>query len=92
MTFDNTERRSEARRTYRAPINFILKGNEDRMLKGVVNNISMSGLGIYSFESLSEGQEIIVKSLLPGRHIVYTIRWCRELAEGFYEAGLRMVE
>jgi hypothetical protein len=86
------ERRSEHRRTYRAPINFILKGTEDRLLRGVVINISMSGLGIYLFEPLSTGQEIVLKSLLPGRHVVYTICWCKQIADGFYQAGMRMVE
>jgi hypothetical protein len=94
MPFDGMEKRSEPRRSYHAPINFILKEkeNENRMLKGVVSNISMSGLGMYSFSPLNVGQVIIVKSLLPGRHIEYGVRWCRELVADFYEVGLKMVD
>jgi hypothetical protein len=91
MPFDGIEKRSEPRRSYHAPINFILKEKENRMLKGVVSNISVSGLGMYSFSPLNVGQVIIVKSLLPGRHIEYGVRWCRELVADFYEVGLKMV-
>jgi hypothetical protein len=92
MSYDGVERRSEPRRTYHAPINFVLKGKEDRMLKGVVNNISISGMGMYSFSPLNKEQVIIMKSLLPGKHIEYAVKWCRQLVEDFYEVGLRMIE
>lgn len=92
MPFEGIEKRSEPRRSYHAPINFILKEKGDRMLKGVVSNISMSGLGMYSFSQLNVGQVIIVQSLLPGRHIEYGVRWCRELVADFFEVGLRMTE
>ncbi len=57
-----------------------------------MNNISISGMGIFSFDYLSEGQEIILRSTLPGSHIVYAVRWCSKLADDFYTVGLRMVE
>jgi len=86
------ERRSEPRRTYHMPFKFTLKGREDDVLRGAVNNISTSGIGMYSFQPLSEGQEIMVKSLLPGKHTAYTVRWSRQLAEDFFEVGLKMIE
>ncbi len=92
MPYGGPERRSEPRRTYHNPIKFIVKGKEDKMLTGAVNNISMSGMGMYSFVPLSEGEEIIVKSTLPGKHIEYAVRWSAQLAEDFYEVGLKMIE
>lgn len=86
------DRRAEPRRTYHAPIRFVLKGKEHRLLRGVVTNISLSGTGIYSFDHLSEGQEIVVKSTLPGSHVAYAVRWSNKLADDFYIVGLRMVE
>ena len=92
MPFDGIEKRSEPRRKYYMPIRFTLKGQEDEVFRGAVNNISMSGIGMFSFQPLSEGQEIVVKSILPGKHIAYAVRWSRQLEEDFYEAGLRMIE
>jgi hypothetical protein len=86
------ERRSEPRRTYHSPMNFSLKGQEDAILPGVVNDISMSGMGIYSFVPLSEGQVITVKNVLPGDHIRYVVRWSMQIVDDFYEAGLKMVQ
>ena len=92
VPFNDIERRSEPRRTYHLPIKFTLKGQEDEVFRGAVNNISMSGIGMFSFQPLSEGQEIIVKSSLPGKHIAYAVRWSKKLVEDFYEVGLKMIE
>lgn len=92
VPFDGIERRSEPRQTYHTPIKFILKGQGDEVLRGAVNNISMSGIGMFSFQPLSEGQQIIVKSILPGKHIAYLVRWSRQLVEDFYEVGLKTIE
>lgn len=56
VPFDGIDERSEPRRTYHSPIKFTLKGKEDEVFGGAAKNISMWGIGMFSFQPLSEGQ------------------------------------
>lgn len=92
MSREDNRGRSEPRVTFFSPIQFVTREEPGRFLKGVVNNISQSGMGIYSFDSLSEGQEIVVASTLPNAHNEYTVRWSRKLMDDFFMAGLRSAD
>jgi hypothetical protein len=81
------ERRSEPRRTYNEPIRFIVTGREDRILRGVVSNTSLSGMGIYSFDHVSVGEEIIVSYALLRRQATCVIRWNKKTGGRFLRRG-----
>ena len=89
MSLGTFERRSEPREKYYSPIEFSLKSEPDRTIRGIGTNVSKSGLGIFSYAPLYEGQEIIVKGGLPNTRVEYAVRWSSELMENFFRAGLR---
>ncbi len=76
--FNTMERRREIRRETRyneSPVEFSLSDAADKTVKGVILNISDSGLCIKSSIALKRGQEITVMSSLPIQHKTYTARW-----------------
>ncbi len=56
--------------------------------KGIIVDISDSGLGLFAFAPLSVGQEITIKRGLPHSHSRGFVRWCKELDENIYRVGL----
>lgn len=92
MFLGGSEKRREPRQQFFSPVEFILKSEPERILEGVRTNISKSGLGIFSYVPLNEGQEIIFKSSLPVRRSEYTVRWSEKLLEDFFTVGLRIME
>lgn len=90
MPLDGTERRSEPRHPYFSSIEFsILPENAEETVIGTTINISNSGLGMYSYVPLSEGQEITIVSAFPSNHRTYTVRWVNKLLEDFFMVGLQ---
>jgi hypothetical protein len=73
--FNTIETRRETRYKSVSPVEFVLGDAADKAVKGVILNISDSGLCINSSIPLNRGQEIIIKSSLPARHKTYTVRW-----------------
>jgi hypothetical protein len=73
--FNAMKSRREARYKFVSTVEFVLSDAADKTVKGVILNISDSGLCIKSSIPLKRGQEIIIKSSLPIRHKTYTARW-----------------
>jgi hypothetical protein len=73
--FDNIERRRQIRHKFLSSVEFVLNDAGDRIMKGVLLNISDSGLCMYSYVPLGKGQKIIIKSSLPIRHQAFTVQW-----------------
>lgn len=73
--FNTVEARSEIRYEFVSPVDFVLSDAADKTVKGVILNISDSGLRIKSSITLKSEQKIIIKSSLPIRHKTYTARW-----------------
>jgi hypothetical protein len=73
--FDIAETRRETRYKFVSPLEFVLSDAADKTVKGVILNISDSGLCIKSSITLKRGQQIIIKSSLPIRHTTFTARW-----------------
>ncbi|MCL5022616.1 MAG: PilZ domain-containing protein [Nitrospirae bacterium] len=92
MVYSGGEKRSEPRRTYYASVQYALAGAEERILKGTVINISLSGMGMFCYNPLSEGQEIIVRNISPRSHFCYQVQWSQKLGEDFFLVGLKMKE
>jgi len=69
------ETRRETRHAFESPVEFVLSDAADKTVKGVILNISDSGLCIKSSITLKREQKIIIKSSLPIQHKTYTARW-----------------
>lgn len=92
MSLEEFENRSETREHFYSPVEFVLKSEPERTIKGIATNISRSGLGIFSYAPLNEGHEIIVRSTLPVAQFAYTIRWSKMIMEDFFIVGLMVIE
>ena len=94
VDFDGIERRKEPRHLHYSSVKFKSPrdGNDDELLDGTVINISSSGLCIYSFVPLSEGQKITIMDDLPTKHRNFTVRWSNKWLEDFFVAGLEAIE
>jgi hypothetical protein len=73
--FNSVETRRETRYKFESPVEFVLSDAADKTVKGVILNISNSGLCIKSYIPLKVEQKIIIKSPLPILHETYTARW-----------------
>ncbi|MBF0329173.1 MAG: PilZ domain-containing protein [Nitrospirae bacterium] len=59
--------------------------------KGVVKNVSNSGLCIYLSGLVDEGKSISINSVLPISCGKAVVRWVKQIETGFYMAGLGCV-
>src|SRR5208282_27846 len=72
---NTVEARRETRCEFESPVEFVLSDAADKTVKGVILNISDSGLCLKSSITLKREQKIIIKSSLPIQHKTYTARW-----------------
>ncbi|MFI5296220.1 MAG: hypothetical protein ACHQ0Y_14500 [Thermodesulfovibrionales bacterium] len=73
--FNTVETRRETRYKFVSPVEFVLSEAADKTVKGVILNISDSGLCIKSSITLKREQKIMIKRSPPIRHKTYTARW-----------------
>ena len=86
-------RRKGERYDFPATIEYVLdQPNASEVLKGVVINISASGLAAYVFSPLPEGQKIIITSALPLDTRTATVLWIEKKDESFFLTGLKFVD
>lgn len=52
----------------------------------------MLGLGITSYAELRQGQEIVIKSIVPTSYREYVVRWAIRVREDLFSVGLRAIE
>ena len=67
-------------------------GPDSGQHKGVIINISKSGICLYMYETHGKGQTITIKSNLPVEPRTAAIRWVKEVSDGFYQTGLQFVQ
>jgi hypothetical protein len=60
--------------------------------KGIANNLSSTGLGMYIFDLLPKGQQITIKTTLPVDSRKATICWIKKEDDNFYRSGLQFSE
>ena len=60
----------------------------DTVLKGVIKNYSCDGLCLITRQSLEDGQEIIVNSIVVPSSKKATVRWQRYIGNDTYKVGL----
>ncbi|HUI67388.1 MAG TPA: PilZ domain-containing protein [Nitrospirota bacterium] len=90
MSAAKTEKRRERRYSFHSTIDYLLlRGSAAEVHKGVTIDISDTGLGLYLFDPLPEGQTIIIQNALPAGGRAATICWIKKEREDFYKSGLR---
>ena len=93
MPYNNINRRIYQRYDFCSKIDYMITpGDTQEIFKGVTVNISHSGLRLYVFMSLHEGQGISIKTELPEDIQTATIRWIKKSDGNLYEAGLQCSE
>ena len=86
---DSIERREHARYDFPHRIEYILNSEtSDEILKAVAINISKTGLCLYIFNPLGEGQKMVFKSTLPVPFRTASVRWIKKIEDNFYKIGL----
>ena len=85
---DFIEKRIESRRLVYYPTRFALNPENTSHWKGVIINISNSGLCIFSPNSLADGQEVIIKAPLPLLDERFVVCWSNKLLDDFFMVGL----
>jgi hypothetical protein len=90
MSAAKTEKRQEQRYAFPSTIDYILiHGSAAEVHKGVTIDVSQTGLGLYLFDPLPEGQTIFIKSPLPVGSRTATICWIKKESDDFYKSGLK---
>jgi hypothetical protein len=93
MSFEGDESRRQPRKAHTDNIEFCVNPTEiSATLHGTLIDISESGMCLYTFRPLFEGQNIIVKSPLPVPHQKAIVRWVKKYAEDLYRVGLMFIE
>ena len=89
MLSESTAQRSCKRNTYKANLEICLDSRpQDETLIAISSNISASGVCIYTFRPLREGQGVIFKSNLPVPHKRATVRWVKQYNRSIYKVGV----
>ena len=91
MSAEKGERRRDIRQPYPRVIEYSVTPASNENLKGVAVNISNSGLALYIFRHLMQGQEIHIRSFMPVDYRKASVRWVREIDEGILQAGFVFV-
>ncbi len=88
-----SEKRRFERYEFPLPIEFCV-GTEDAgtVERGVLVNISLTGMSAYFFSPLRPGQKITFKSTLPIDCRIATVQWIKEHDERFFLAGLKFTD
>lgn len=90
MFEDHTEKRKTKRYDITSSLEYVLDPRTpDEIHKGVLVNISTTGIGAYVFTPHTEGQRVVITSRLPVDYHSATIAWIKKEADDFYLAGLK---
>lgn len=85
--------RSRQRRTSSTFVEFRLSySKRAKIHTGAAVNISDSGMCIYAFDRLKEGDTIEIVKDTPVPNQKATVRWVKECCEDFYKIGITFVE
>lgn len=68
------------------------QSDDQAVHKGVTINLSSTGVGLYLFDLLPEGQQITIRTTLPIDSRTAAICWTRREDDNFYRSGLKFVE
>ncbi len=87
------EHRSDPRYAYPKTVEYTITSLDDSdTFKGVVVNISKTGICLYLYAIHAEGETITIKSGLPVQSRTAMVKWIKKVNEGFYKAGLEFIQ
>ena len=66
--------------------------NDDKIIRGVAMNISVSGVCLYIPQPLDKGQEITIKSVVYDCLQKATVCWSEKYDDNFYAVGCYLLE
>jgi hypothetical protein len=92
VSFDGVDTRRHPRQLYSDTIEFCLNPSRaGTKLHGITINISDSGIGLYVFAPVYEGQTVTIKTALPVPYQKATVIWVQKRAEELYRAGFKFI-
>lgn len=83
------DKRKERRTLLFTPIEFVADKEVDEILNGVIVNLSDSGMNIFSYVPLSEGQKITIIRPLHIPHQEFIVQWIHKYLDDFFMLGLK---
>ena len=93
MLHSGTEKRKCQRFDFPLPIEFKADvENNEKVYKGVVVDISLTGVGAYFFQPLEQGQNITFKNTLPVECGTATVLWTKKIDSRLYITGLKFLD
>ncbi len=84
-------RRMHIRYELEKEIQYVINDYTEQSFKGIVINISDSGIGLFVFEPLKKGQEINIQSDNKSLNRKGIVRRCREMGDNIYKVGLEFI-
>lgn len=91
--YKGVEKRSHPRRTCSNFVEFRFSSSKRAKIHtGSAVNISDSGMCVYAFNRLKEGDTIEIVNEIPVPHRKATVRWVKECCEDFYKIIITFVE
>jgi c-di-GMP-binding flagellar brake protein YcgR len=88
-----TEKRKTKRYDMTSSMEYVLTPRTSgEVHKGVLVNISKTGISAYVFSPHSEGQKIFITSRLPVDYQSAIIAWIKKKDDDFYLAGLKFTD
>jgi c-di-GMP-binding flagellar brake protein YcgR len=87
----HTQRRIDMRYDFPSTIEYVMgsQADDEVVHKGITINLSSTGLGMYIFDLLPNGQQITIKTTLPVDSRTATICWTTKKDESLYRSGLK---
>jgi hypothetical protein len=92
MATSDIERREHSRYDFPSQIEYVLDPDTTgKVYKGVTIEVSYSGMRLYVFSSLDQGQKLTIRTALPISSQRASVKWIEKVEEGFYKTGLMFV-
>jgi hypothetical protein len=93
MSLEYSEKRADIRYEFPSTLEYgLISDKAGEVLKGLTINISSSGLCLYVYDSLCQGQEIAIKKcVLPFPCKRAVVRWIKKVDEDVYMSGMKFL-
>jgi hypothetical protein len=93
LPYNSAGQRRYPRNPYKENLEICVPSHpQNETLVAISSNISASGVCIYTFKPLKEGQVIVFKSNLPVPYHRATVRWVKQYNGSIYKVGVLFTE
>lgn len=83
-----SNRRSHIRYDLQLESQYVIEDHTGHSLKCILTDICDTGVGLYVFQPLKEGQQILLSTTSRDSDKKGIVRWCHELGDNIYRAGI----